>query len=119
MKNFITFILWAVTTLIILMLYKFGALKGAVALIVFAYLIVINVVGIMAMWIDKSRAKRSRRRIEEATLFRITAIGGGIGTTAGMRLFRHKTKHRSFVIFLPLMMFSQLGIILATILKLI
>ena len=35
------------------------------------------------------------------TLFIITALGGGIGTIAGMYTFRHKTQKIQFVIGLP------------------
>ena len=36
------------------------------------YLIVINVIGFFAMWIDKVKAKRGSWRIPEKTLFTIT-----------------------------------------------
>jgi uncharacterized membrane protein YsdA (DUF1294 family) len=65
------------------------------------YFIVINVIGFFAMWLDKQKAKKGKWRIPEKTLFMITAIGGGIGTTAGMYTFRHKTKKIYFVIGLP------------------
>ena len=54
------------------------------------------------MWLDKRKAIKGSWRIPEKTLFIITAIGGGIGTIAGMYTFRHKTKKLNFVIGLPL-----------------
>ena len=48
------------------------------------YLIVINIIGFFIMWLDKRKAIKGSWRIPEKTLFIITAIGGGIGTTAGM-----------------------------------
>lgn len=57
------------------------------------YIVIINIIGFLAMYIDKQKAKRGSWRIPENTLFIITAIGGGIGTIAGMYLFRHKTKN--------------------------
>ncbi len=54
------------------------------------------------MYIDKQKAKKGKWRIPEKTLFIITALGGGIGTIAGMYTFRHKTKKMIFVIGLPL-----------------
>ena len=65
------------------------------------YLIVINMIGFLAMLIDKIKAKRNAWRIPEKTLFYITFLGGGIGTTSGMFLFRHKTKKSRFVILFP------------------
>lgn len=66
------------------------------------YFIIINIVGFLAMYIDKQKAKKGKWRIPEKTLFIITALGGGIGTIAGMYTFRHKTKKMIFVIGLPL-----------------
>ena len=66
------------------------------------YLIVINIIGFLIMFIDKQKAKRGAWRIPEKTIFIITALGGGIGTIAGMYLFRHKTQKLNFIIGLPL-----------------
>lgn len=66
------------------------------------YLISINIIGFFIMWLDKRKAIKGSWRIPEKTLFIITAIGGGIGTIAGMYTFRHKTKKLNFVIGLPL-----------------
>ena len=66
------------------------------------YLIIINIIGFLIMWIDKRKAIKGSWRIPEKKLFIITAIGGGIGTIAGMYIFRHKTKKLNFIIGLPL-----------------
>ena len=68
---------------------------------VIIYLISINIIGFFIMWLDKQKARKGSWRIPEKTLFIITAIGGGIGTTAGMYVFRHKTKKLNFIIGLP------------------
>ena len=68
------------------------------------YIVIINIIGFLAMYIDKQKAKRGSWRIPENTLFIITAIGGGIGTIAGMYLFRHKTKKWTFKIGLPVLL---------------
>ena len=65
------------------------------------YFIVMNLIGFFIMWLDKRKAKKGVWRIPEKTLFIITALGGGIGTTAGMYAFRHKTQKIQFVIGLP------------------
>ena len=54
------------------------------------------------MWLDKRKAKKGKWRIPEKTLFIITALGGGIGTIAGMYTFRHKTQKLQFVLGLPI-----------------
>ena len=66
------------------------------------YFVVINLLGFFIMWLDKRKAKKGAWRIPEKTLFIITALGGGIGTTAGMYAFRHKTQKIQFVIGFPL-----------------
>lgn len=66
------------------------------------YFIVINIIGFLIMYIDKQKAKKGKWRIPEKTLFIVTALGGGIGTVAGMYTFRHKTKKIAFVIGFPL-----------------
>ena len=60
------------------------------------YLIIINIITFLAMWIDKIRAKRGKWRIKESTLFLLVAMGGGIGGIAGIYVFRHKTKKGYF-----------------------
>ena len=72
-----------------------------------AYLLVINLEGFALMWIDKSRARRGRRRIAEATLFIVAALGGSLGVLCGMYAFRHKTLHTSFTVGIPLLLFFQ------------
>ncbi len=66
------------------------------------YLIIINLLGFFAMGIDKWKAKRGSWRIPENTLFMFTILGGGIGTTAGIYVFRHKTTKKKFTIGMPL-----------------
>ncbi len=66
------------------------------------YFVIINVIGFFIMWLDKRKARKASWRIPEKTLFIITALGGGIGTIAGMYTFRHKTQKLNFVIGLPL-----------------
>ena len=75
------------------------------------YLIFINIVGFMAMYIDKQKAKRGSWRIPENTLFIITAIGGGVGTIAGMHVFRHKTKKTLFRFGFPFLLIMDILLI--------
>ena len=76
------------------------------------YLVCINVIGFFVMWIDKWKAKKNRWRIPEDTLIFITALGGGIGTIAGMYTFRHKTKKPKFTIGLPLILILEIILVI-------
>ena len=77
-------------------------------IIVIIYLAAVNLFGFAIMGIDKVKAKRRKWRIPEATLFMVAAIGGSIGSIAGMYIFRHKTKHLYFVIGMPIILVVQL-----------
>lgn len=83
------------------------------------YLCIINLIGFILMGIDKKRAIRHAYRIPEATLFCIAVFGGSLGSILGMYFFRHKTKHRNFVIGMPAIFVVETLIILYTIIKLI
>lgn len=72
------------------------------------YLIIINVITFAAMWLDKRKAKKNKRRIPEKTLFILVMLGGGIGGIAGMYTFRHKTKKTRFVIGFPLILIIEI-----------
>ena len=76
------------------------------------YIIVINVIGFLAMGIDKWKAQRGSWRIPEKTLFTITLIGGGIGTIAGMYTFRHKTKKLSFTIGFTVILITEIFLVI-------
>ena len=52
--------------------------------------------------VDKRRAKRGAWRIPEKTLLLCTWLLGGVGALIGMRVFRHKTKHRAFTVSAPI-----------------
>ncbi|MFR9233898.1 MAG: DUF1294 domain-containing protein [Eisenbergiella massiliensis] len=83
-----------------------------VILILFLYVIIVNIVGFAMMGIDKRKAKRGAFRIPEANLFLTALVGGSIGCIAGMYTFRHKTKHKSFVFGMPAILIVQLAVIL-------
>ena len=76
------------------------------------YLIFINIVGLLSMYLDKYFAKNNMYRISEKNLFFIAIIGGSIGSIIGMYQFRHKTKHRQFTTGLPFIIFIQIMILI-------
>lgn len=78
-----------------------------------SYLAMINFIGFALMGIDKYKAKKRAFRIPEATLFIVAIIGGSAGSLIGMYLFRHKTRHRSFVFGMPLILFLPIALVFA------
>ena len=64
------------------------------------------------MALDKRRARRGAWRISERTLFAFALLGGAVGGTAGMFLFRHKTKHWTFRLAFPVLAAAQLALLL-------
>lgn len=64
-------------------------------------LAVLNVWAFALMGYDKTQARQHKHRVRERTLFLLSFVGGCIGIWLGMRVFRHKTKHWSFRLFVP------------------
>ncbi|MDC7294103.1 MULTISPECIES: DUF1294 domain-containing protein [unclassified Butyrivibrio] len=76
-------------------------------IITIGYFVIINILGFALMGIDKRKARTNAFRIPEATLFTIAILGGSIGSTAGMHVFRHKTKHWYFKFGMPIIIVLQ------------
>ena len=65
-----------------------------IAIIIFAAM---SLVAFVLYGADKRKAKRGQWRIPEKVLLLWSFLGGAIGGSAAMLLFRHKTKHWYFV----------------------
>lgn len=81
------------------------------------YLVVINLIGLLIMYIDKRKAKYGRWRIPEKTLLLVAMLGGSIGTITGMYIFRHKTQKLKFTLGFPTILISEIVIIIYLLLK--
>ena len=75
------------------------------------YLLAVNIATFLLYGIDKYKAKKGKRRISEATLLTMAAIGGSIGAWAGMRLWHHKTMHKKFKYGIPLIIIMQIALV--------
>ena len=78
---------------------------------VLVYFAVINLAGFVSMAVDKSKARRNKWRIPEATLFLFAIFGGSAGCLLGMRVFHHKTQKPRFYIGIPVILAVQLLVI--------
>ena len=71
------------------------------------YLIGANILTFLVYGIDKWKARRGKWRIPENTLIWMAIAGGSVGALFGMFLFRHKTKHKKFLLGVPLVLLVQ------------
>lgn len=79
-----------------------------------ALLVHLTVISLLAVFLtaaDKRRAQAHRWRVPEATLWGIAALGGAAAMFLTMRLIRHKTRHLSFMLGLPLLILLQSGLL--------
>lgn len=80
------------------------------------FLGIMNLIAFALCGIDKWKAQHGLWRVPERILFGVSFLGGGVGFWIGMQLFRHKTRHLSFRILIPLAI--VLWIILLVVLQL-
>jgi len=76
------------------------------------YLLIINALAFLLMLLDKYKARKNLWRIPEATLMGAAALGGSIGALLGMYTVRHKTRHKKFMITLPVFILLQAALAL-------
>ncbi|MEM7228684.1 MAG: DUF1294 domain-containing protein [Planctomycetota bacterium] len=65
-------------------------------LIALTWYAALSLVTFIAFAIDKHAARRDRSRISERTLHTLELLGGWIGSLAGQRWLRHKSRKRSY-----------------------
>ena len=84
-------------------------------LILFGYIAVVSLISIIVCIYDKKISKRNnvKLRIPEKTLFIWSAVGGSLAMFITMQLIRHKTKHVSFMVGIPVIFILQVALIAA------
>ena len=75
--------------------------------LILLYLLLVNAAGFILMLVDKTKARKNKWRIPEATLLAVALVGGSIGSLIGMKTVRHKTKKPVFYIGLPFIIALQ------------
>ena len=63
----------------------------------FFTLLLINVLSFFLFKIDKKNSIIGKRRVSELALCFVTLIGGTIGSLMSMQIYRHKTRKKSFI----------------------
>ena len=76
--------------------------------------VIINVLAYLIMRIDKNNARNGKKRISEASLLTLAAVGGSIGVLVSMHILHHKTRKKRFKIGVPLILLLQIALILYT-----
>ena len=77
------------------------------------WLVIINLTAFLTFGLDKWKAKRNEkkgnvRRIPEKRLFLLAALGGSVGALLGMKVWHHKTLHKSFRFGIPAILAVQI-----------
>lgn len=77
------------------------------------WLVLINLITFLTFGLDKLKAKQKEkretiRRIPERTLFLLAILGGSVGALLGMKVWHHKTLHKSFRFGIPAILTLQI-----------
>ena len=76
------------------------------------YLIIINIVAVAITIHDKLAAIHKARRVPEATLMIIAALGGAPGMYVTMLIIRHKTRKPLFMIGIPVIFIAEIVLLI-------
>jgi len=77
---------------------------------VLAIYAVMSAVTFVAYGLDKSYARRGKRRIGETTLHLLALLGGWPGALLAMPLFRHKRRKTSFAVTVSLIALGHVAV---------
>ena len=77
------------------------ALLGAHWPVAALWLLFASAIDFALMGVDKWKARRDAWRIPERVLWAFALLGGALGGTLGMQVFRHKTQHWYFRLGFP------------------
>ena len=82
-------------------------------IILVIYLVIMNIAAMSMTIIDKRRAirKRNYKRISERTLLFTALLGGAPLMYITMLTIRHKTKHKKFMIGIPVILVVQIFVL--------
>lgn len=109
-----------VIQIVLFLIYK-GALRSEITVafwsffskypVLLWYLVIINIITLIAFGVDKIASMENRSRIRIVTLLGLAFIGGSIGALIGMYAFRHKTRKDYFTVGVPIIMLMQVVIL--------
>lgn len=80
--------------------------------IILIYLFIISTLTALLTIYDKIAAKKwPKHRISEAMLILLALIGGSLAEYVVMKLIRHKTRHKKFMIGLPVIILLHIALV--------
>lgn len=72
-----------------------------------SYIAIISLISVAVTVKDKIRAVRGGQRTPEKTLMTLSALGGSVAMLLTMLIIRHKTRHKKFMIGIPVIIILQ------------
>lgn len=81
------------------------------------YFCAISLISVLLTIADKYKAKKNKWRIPESSLLIVGLLGGALCEYITMRIIRHKTLHKKFMIGLPAEIIFQIILIVFIYLK--
>lgn len=75
-----------------------------------AYLVLASLAAFAAFWRDKRAARLGLRRVSEARLLTLAALGGMPGAKLAQSVLRHKTRKQPFARMLNLILALQIAV---------
>lgn len=78
---------------------------------VIIYFVIVNIIGAIVNIVDKIKAINNHWRVPEKVLWLFGIIGGAPLSYITMQLIRHKTKHLSFMIGMPILSIIQITLL--------
>lgn len=76
------------------------------------YFLIISLISAVITAVDKRNAIKGKRRIPEDFLITLGLVGGALSELTTMKLIHHKTKHKKFMIGLPIEIAFHIAIIM-------
>lgn len=76
------------------------------------YFLIISLISAVITAVDKRNAIKGKRRIPEDFLMTLGLVGGALSELITMKLIHHKTKHKKFMIGLPIEIAFHIAIII-------
>ena len=79
---------------------------------ILGYLAAISLISIVVCCYDKIAAKKlQKHRTRERTLLLLSALGGSLAMLVTMLIIRHKTKHKKFMLGIPVIIILQVALV--------